>query len=117
MTQNVIVQAAYQYRIANDKTGEIENEGVTVRYISTENMAPYEDSAKSVKGYKPAKASLPYEDYAKFHTVPALYEATFGVNVATDGKTTLALKDCKFLSGIVVSKSTGNRINLTGKET
>jgi hypothetical protein len=105
LTQNVIVISVSQYVIKDEKTGKIENQGCTVRYAFTENLEPFEDKEKSIKGYKPAKTSLSYDDYAKFPTVPAIYQATLGYSVDSAGKAAIAVKDFKFLNAITVSKA------------
>ncbi|MDR2568905.1 MAG: hypothetical protein LBD23_01225 [Oscillospiraceae bacterium] len=105
MTQNVIVISASQYVIKNDKTGEVENTGTTVRFVFSENLAPKEDIEKKVKGYKPAKITLTYDDYSMFPTVPALYEAEIDFSVDSQGKAAIAAKNFKFLSEISVKKA------------
>jgi len=66
LKQTVLVLSAAVYVIKNDKTGEVENEGLTVRYITCEALEPCENAEKLLKGYKLAKANMLVSDYAKF---------------------------------------------------
>lgn len=118
MTQNVLVQSVNQFRITNEATGAVENEGATVRYMMTEEMAPFEDRVKSAKGYRPAKATIPYEDFHKFHTVPAIYEVALTYSVDSNGKAALIPADFKFMYGITVSRSasSGGGLNIKTKQ-
>jgi hypothetical protein len=91
-----------KFRIINDKTGEQENEGCTVRYAITEDFAPLSD--ENLKGYRPAKATVPYGDFGKFTTVPGLYEISMDASVDSQGKVSLKPSVFKFISGISVTK-------------
>ena len=117
LTQNVIVLSVNQFRITKDNSNEVENEGSTVRYLLSDDLTHCEDTAKAVKGYRPAKVTLLYEDYHKFQEVPALYEAIISYNVDSSGNAKVAPQEFKFLSGITVSKPTsGNKFNLKKDE-
>jgi len=105
--QNVIVLSASTFIIKHEKTGEVENSGCTVRYVFTEDLAPKENAEKTIKGHRPAKVTLPFEEYAKFPTVPALYQAEIDFSVDSQGKAAVAAKNFKFLNAITVSKSGG----------
>jgi hypothetical protein len=110
LAQNVIVLSASTFIIKNDKTGEVENTGCTVRYAFSEDLAPKENAEKTIKGHRPAKISLPFEEYAKFPTVPALYEAEIDFNVDSQGKAAIAAKNFKFLNAITVSKTAAAKV-------
>lgn len=115
--QNIILLSVSQYCITNEKTGEVENNGCTVRYILTEDMSNCEDKARSIKGYRPAKVTLPFENFDNFNVVPALYEVGLSYNVDSKGNATLAPTDFKFLNGISVIKNTvGTKLNINTKE-
>ena len=105
MTQNVILLSVARFSITDEKTGMIENDGCTVRYILSENLFQCEDSKKSIKGFVPAKATIPFEDYSKLQTVPGLYEMTLDFNVNSKGEAKLKPTAFKFLSGITVSRT------------
>jgi hypothetical protein len=107
MKQNIIIISLSQFRITNPETKKIENEGCTVRYIMAEDLSHYEDKARGVKGYAPAKATIPYDDFDKFQTVPALYEATIDAKVDSAGKVSLKPTEFKFLSALSLNKSNG----------
>ena len=103
MKTKALVISASAYRITDDKTGAVEAEGVTVRYVATENLAPFEDEKRNIKGYKPSKANMPYDYFPKFGIVPAVYEVTYTTNVDSQGRTTLKETDFTFLNEITVN--------------
>lgn len=112
----VLVVAAWQYDVTDKETGEV-NRGTSVRYITNNELTPREDTKKTTKGHKPAKASMEFEDYPMFSVAPALYEMDSEVDVGTDGKAYIKPTAFKFLCGITVSKAaTGSKINLNAKE-
>ena len=116
MTQNVLVLSVAQYRVTDEKTKDV-NEGCTVRYLMTENMEQREDTAKAIKGHRPAKATVPFSDYHKFQAVPALYEASISYSVDSKGNAMVAPTEFRFLSPIVVNKATsGAKLNIRAGE-
>ena len=108
MKQNVIVLSVSQFMILNDNTGEVENSGCTVRYLLSEDIEPKKEtkSGKNLtKGVKPAKCTIPYNDYSKYDVVPGLYEASLGFDVDSKGNTKLKIDDFRFLSEIKINKA------------
>ena len=81
--QNVIVLSVNRYQMVDAGTG-IVNEGTTTRFIFSDNLHPVQEA--DAKGYRPGKASLPYEDFDKFPEVPGLYSCDLTIKVASDGK-------------------------------
>jgi hypothetical protein len=118
ITKVVIVLCASTYVIKDDKTGEVENSGCSVRYVGTSDLtSPFEDKDRSRKGYRPLKATMKIEDYDKFREVPALYEVTLELDGDSQGNTLVKAKDFRFLSGLPNSKATtGGKINVTVKD-
>jgi hypothetical protein len=108
LKQLVIVLSASCYIIANDKTGEVENQGCGVRFLYTPDMLPCvgDDLARPSAGYKPGKANVPIERFSDFKVVPGLFEATLDFSVSSDGKAVIKAKDFQFVSGITVSRTT-----------
>jgi hypothetical protein len=102
LKQLVIVLSASCYSIVNDTTGEVENEGCTVRFCYTDSLAPCADNDKKSAGYKPAKATVPLGAFKDFKVVPALYETTLDFSVDSQGKSAIKAKDFRFISGISV---------------
>jgi len=107
LNQNVIVLSVSKYSITND-AGKVENEGCTVRYIMNDNLAPFEDEKLVTRGYKPAKATMPIEDYQRFSNVPGLYSLDMVCKVDSTGKATLAASKFSFVSDITNGKATIN---------
>lgn len=109
MIQRIIIISASQYQIKNDK-GEVENEGCTVRYITTDNLSRCEDSLRSTKGYAPAKSTIPYDDFKQIVVAPAMYECAFEMKVDSKGKVSMMPSAFKLIGELTVSlnRSTGN---------
>jgi hypothetical protein len=105
MTQPIIVLSASQYQITNEKTGEVENAGTTVRYLMAEDLSPFEDSVRPVKGRVPAKATLPYEDFNAFSALPALYSVDLDFTPDSKGAVKVSPSNFQHISGIAVSKA------------
>lgn len=103
MKQRVILLSVDRYSVVDKETKKI-NEGTTVRYLLAEDLNPHVDTINNVKGHKPAKAKLLYDDFDKFHTAPALYEATFGYKVDSQGKAALQPFEFSLISPIQIGK-------------
>lgn len=114
MTENVIVHSVASFSFMNSEKKLVE--GCTVRYAITENFEPYADD--TLKGYKPAKVSIPLSDFHRFPIVPGIYEIAMDKNVDSEGKVTLTPKTFTFVCGINVTRAgTGNKLQLGSKET
>ena len=81
--QNVIVLSVNRYQMVDQSTGDV-NEGTTVRFLYSDNLNPVQEP--DVKGHRPGKASLPYNDFERFPEAPALYSCDLTIKVASDGK-------------------------------
>ena len=109
MIQNVLILSASQYRITNDKTGEVENEGTTVRYLLSVDLAPAVDPVRPVLGHVPAKATLPVGAYDELRQtpVPGFYEAQMTNRIDSQGKVSIAATAFKFIGGVAVGAANG----------
>lgn len=72
MKKEVIVLNATQYQMTDTETGEI-NEGTSVRYLMTNNLAPCAEEQQ--KGYKLIKARVGFNNFNDFPEVPGVYDA------------------------------------------
>jgi len=117
MTHPAIVLSVSQCKIINDTTGELETSGTTVRYLLANNLTHTEDATRPVKVLVPAKATLPFENFDQFATVPGLYDATLDFAVDSKGKAVLSAQAFDFVSAIGISKTSANKLNLGVKET
>jgi hypothetical protein len=102
MTQLVIVLSASNYKFTDDKTGKL-IEGTSVQLVYSDDLKPCTD--RDSVGYKPAKITLPYESFAEFKVVPAIYEVTLGFAVDGAGKATIKPKCFNFVSNFTVTKA------------
>lgn len=93
MQQEVIVMNVSKYDMVVNDTGE-NLKGTTVRYALTDSLTPYEED--NLKGYKLAKTSLPFEEFAKFPTVPGVYQVDLNYNINNDGTAKLVAKNFVF---------------------
>ena len=104
MKMNALVLGVSRYSITDEKSGEV-NRGNTVNYILSETLAQNEDKVLGQKGYRPARNSVPYENYDDFTVVPGLYELTFSQKIDSKGKVNVVPTEFRLISGIVVSKT------------
>jgi hypothetical protein len=105
MNQPIIVLSASQYQITNDKTGEVENEGTTVRYLMTDDLSPYKENVRPVKGRVPAKATLSYEDFDAFTVLPAFYNVELDFTPDSKGNVKVTPTRFQYLGGVSVGKA------------
>lgn len=94
LKQEVIVMNVSRYDVKDRETGE-SNKGTTVRYALTTDLSPIE--TENVKGFKLAKASLGFNDYNLFPSVPGIYNCDINYNIAADGTVKLAAKNFEFV--------------------
>jgi len=116
MTQPIIILSASQFRITNDTTGEVENEGTTVRYLMADDLSPFEEKVRPVKGRVPAKATLSYEDFNSFTALPALYNVELDFTPDSKGNVKVTPTLYQYVSGVTVSKA-AVKLNRTTGET
>lgn len=100
MNQQIILLYAGQYRIVDERTGEI-NEGVTCNYYFNTNLTA-EDNENGTKGTRPAKGVMDYETMAKIKKAPALYNAEFELRIGADMKPVLRIKDLEFVDEVKI---------------
>lgn len=89
MKQNILVLYSKEYNIPASE-GQRELKGVSVYYLFNDNLKPITNNDMS-QGYRPAKASISFDDRFKLKAVPAIYEAEFGMSVDVSGKPILKL--------------------------
>lgn len=100
MKQPIILLYASQYRIQDEKTGEIK-EGITANYYFNTRLEVVGNANGSV-GTRPAKGSIPIDCFRKIVKAPAIYDAEFIMNIGSDGKPVLAISDLDFLSEVEI---------------
>lgn len=100
MNQQIILLYAGQYRIVDERTGEI-NEGVTCNYYFNTNLTA-EDHENGTKGTRPAKGVMDYETMGKIKKAPALYNAEFELKIGADMKPVLRIKDLEFVDEVKI---------------
>ena len=87
--QTFLFLSAQSYRIVNETTNEVTNEGISLRYITSDNLDPVVDETATSrgqlsKGQKVVKVALPINKLEKCKEFPALYEATMKFSVVND---------------------------------
>ena len=100
MNQQIILLYAGQYRIVDERTGEI-NEGVTCNYYFNTNLTA-EDHENGTKGTRPAKGVMDYETMSKIKKAPALYNAEFELKIGADKKPVQRVKDLEFVDEVQI---------------
>ena len=98
--------SAQTYRIVNESTGEVTNEGISLRYIPSDNLEPAIDETAAnrgqvSKGHKVAKVSLPIAKLNKCHNFPAFYNASMKFSVVGD-KQQIQITDIDYLGDAVL---------------
>lgn len=90
-----IINFAKAYRVAE---GGTTNEGITVNYLMTDSLKPYEDLTNGSQGYKSTKASVPLEVADKLVAVPGYYKLACTLGVNSQNQAQLKPFDVEFLS-------------------
>lgn len=90
-----IVNFAKSYRIAE---GGTTNEGITINYILTDSLRPYQDETNGSMGYKSSKSSIPLELASKLVAVPGQYKLVCEIGINSSGQPQLKPVDIEFLN-------------------
>ena len=99
--EKVVVLGVSQYSFKDEaRQGDQTIQGCSVHYIVAESLEPFEDAERALRGYKPAKASIDYDAYRNFTTVPGVYEMTVALEPGSDGKLRVIPREYKYISGL-----------------
>lgn len=90
-----IINFAKYYRIAE---GGTTNEGITINYILTDSLRPYDDETNGSQGYKSSKSSIPSSLVEKLVAVPGQYKLFCQLGVNSSGQPQLKPVDVEFLN-------------------
>ena len=101
--QRYIVLYAIPYRMVDTDTGYV-NEGVSIEYITRDNLEPFVDPSRSDRGYKTVKAALPASCEPKLGACPGFYDLTLEMVSNKDRKQEIRVRDMDFVSAIKVSE-------------
>ena len=82
--QTFLILSARDYRIVDKETGEVQNEGISFKYLATNNLLPIQDDkslsqgSRLAGGHGVAKATLPitFIDQFKQGGLPGLYKCS-----------------------------------------
>ncbi len=99
---NAIINFAKPYRVAE---GGSTNEGVTLNYLVTDTLRPYQDETNMALGYKSTKSSIPLSLYDKLIAVPGQYELQCEIGVSSTGQPQLKPVDIRFLKYVDIAYS------------
>lgn len=102
MKMEIILLYAAEYRLPDERTGEIK-EGVTCNYYFNVDLHA-EDKTNGAKGTRPAKGAISAEVMKKIVSAPGLYEAEFEMNVGSDGKPVLKIIDLDYIADIAIQR-------------
>lgn len=97
----IIMLFANQYRVVDEKTGEVKT-GVSCNYYFNTNLSA-EDNVNGSKGTRPAKASLNVQLMPKILKAPAVYDAEFSYTIGSDGKPVMTINDLNFLYEVEIA--------------
>lgn len=90
-----IINFAKYYRIAE---GGTTNEGITINYILTDSLRPFDDETNGSKGYKSSKGSISSLLSDKLVAVPGQYKLYCQLGVNSAGAPQLKPVDVEFLN-------------------
>lgn len=90
-----IINFAKSYRIAE---GGTTNEGITINYILTDSLRPFDDETNGSQGYKSSKSSIPLFLVDKLVAVPGQYKLLCQLGVNSAGQPQLKPVDVEFLN-------------------
>ena len=98
MTSQICVLRASRYNMTDKETGELVT-GIKVTYV--------EDWVGQCKqngsGVEVLSATMPYDDWDKFQSLPAMYEADFTLSAGARGKPMLRISDMRYVQPFSVS--------------
>ena len=100
MKMQIILLYAAAYSIADESTGQIK-EGITCNYYFNTNLDAI-DNTNGSWGTRPAKGSIDVQLMKKIVKAPALYDAEFEMNVGSDGKPVLKIRDLDYISQVEI---------------
>lgn len=99
MKETIFIISANPYRIADEKTGEITNEGVSIAYAMTSDLAPKVEKS-GLLGHRIVKGSVAKEQYKELTAVPAYYDADFDIRPDASGKAVIKPVSLKFKKAV-----------------
>lgn len=100
MKQRIIVLSSNPYSMNdNGRT----TQGVSIRYLTVDNLDPVVNPDLESKGTRPAKDNLPYSWKDLFVAVPGFYDADLGIKVGADGKPVLGISSIEYCGNVKVS--------------
>lgn len=103
MEVNVIVLGARPWNLVDEKTGQSRT-GVSLHYLTTDNLLPYTAEDGTQYGYTPCKQSISVEEAANLKSVPGIYKARMEMR-ASKGQNILAIAALEFVSDFSGDKS------------
>ena len=103
-TQTYLCLYARTYKITDEKTGEVTNEGISIKYVPDNNLEPRCDEqaaarGQDVRGLNTAKFTLPMSSLPNLGVFPALYEVDLEMAVVAD-KLQVRAKNMRFKSTV-----------------
>lgn len=93
-----ILLYALPYKITDEKTGEV-NSGLSLWFHGSGDLSPEEQKNGStvVKGSKPLKLSLPYDQEHKIVAAPGVYKLYTKLSAGRNNVASLQLKDIEYI--------------------
>lgn len=106
--QTYLCLYARTYQITDEKTGEVTNEGISIKYVPDNDLSPRQDEqaaarGQDVRGVNTAKLTLPLKELPKLGIFPALYEFDLEMAVVAD-KLQVRAKSIEFVSPVKLVK-------------
>lgn len=86
---------ARPYSFKDESSGKSQT-GMSLSYLSTDNLAPYQDAEGGFYGYQPIKDSVNYELAKKIKEVPGIYDIDVTIKPGQDGRAVMRIVNLSF---------------------
>jgi hypothetical protein len=107
--QQFLILHAREMTITNRETGEVENEGISIRYIPTSDFSPQVDEdvaarGQVLKGILPAKLWFSKAKASQLKDLPAIYDCEIEMTVMQE-KLQARIKNMEHVSNVTLQRT------------
>lgn len=90
---------ARPYSFKDESSGKTQT-GMSLSYLSTDKLVPYQDAEGGYYGYQPIKDNVNYELAKKITEVPGIYDIDVMIKPGQDGRAVMRITDMKFVGSL-----------------
>lgn len=107
MKQRCILLYAMPYNITDSGTGET-NSGISLWYLTLDDLKPQADMTRGSKGIAPCKNSVDPELAPQLTSLPGIYDVDFAIRTVQN-KPTLMPVGFEYVGDVVIADHSSNR--------